>query len=132
VHMERIIRQNAAARAWAVAIDNNCRCLSRKTDHVIRIGLELENYSAGDIGRSIIDWHDRDLRAAFTGWNSDRTGQRDIIDSVGCRTANGIINCNGIIGGAKTMNGERCIFRSAVCGETKAGYWRNPIAPSAE
>src|SRR5262245_42794641 len=71
VHMERMIGQNAAGCARAVAVNNDCRRQRRKTDDVIRIWLELENHSAGDIGRSVIDRYDRNLRTAFAGWNGD-------------------------------------------------------------
>lgn len=132
VHMERVIRQDAAGRAGAVAVDNNGRCLGWKTDDIIRICLEFENHGAGDIGRSIIDGYDRNLRAALAGRNNDRTGQRNIIHSVGCSAANSVLNRHRIVRCAKTMHRERRIFGSAICEETEAGNRRDPIAPGAE
>src|SRR6266853_4811956 len=89
--MEGSVGQHGGRRPWHWPIDNDgCRA-SREAHDVIGRGHQFEDNRARYVWWPIINRHHGERSRAFAGGDSYGAGQGDVLDSVACGTADGII-----------------------------------------
>src|SRR5439155_18440339 len=78
------------------------------------VRLEFENHGAGDVRRAVVNGDNGNHGAVFAGRNGHETRQGDVIHAVGGGTADGVMDGQGIVGGAEAMDGEGGVLGAAV------------------